>query len=176
MLPNIILIGFMGSGKTSVGRHLAALTGHRFVDTDALIMEKVGMGIPDIFREQGEEAFRDWESSVLRDLVGVYGVVLATGGGLILREENRRLLHEIGIPVWLDASDDVLFSRVSRNRKRPLLATDNPRESFDRLRQERKGIYEQASALRVDSSELSHEEAARKVLEEAMRLHRQSRS
>lgn len=172
MLPNIILVGFMGCGKTSVGRHLAALTGHRFVDTDALIVEKAGLSIPEIFRLQGEDAFRDWESSVLRDLPGVCGVVLATGGGLVLREENQRMLWEIGIPVWLDAQDDVLFSRVSRNRKRPLLATENPREVFDRLRQERQTVYEKASAFRVDSSDLTHEEVARRVLEGAMRLHR----
>lgn len=173
MLPNILLIGFMGCGKTSVGKHVAALTGHRFLDTDALVVERSGLSIPEIFKLHGETVFRDWETTVLHELLGICGVVLATGGGLILREENRLLLQQIGIPVWLDAEDDVLFGRVSRNKKRPLLATENPREAFDRLRRERQPIYQKAAALRVDSSSLTHEEAARKVLEGALRIYRQ---
>jgi shikimate kinase len=169
MLPNIVLIGFMGSGKSSVGRHVSDMTGHRFVDTDLLVTQKAGMGIPRIFREFGEEEFRRIETSVLQELVGVCGIVLATGGGLVLREENRQLLHQIGVVVWLDAEPDVIFERVSRTNKRPLLATENPRATFDELREKRLPVYEAAAIARIDSSGLTHQQAARKVLEAASR-------
>ncbi len=170
VLPNLVLIGFMGSGKTSVGRNLASITGHRFVDTDDLIVERAGMPITRIFAAKGEDAFRDLETACLQDLLGVCGVVLATGGGLPLREENRALLHQIGAVAWLDADPDLVFERVSRNKRRPLLATENPREAFDRLRADRLSIYEASSDFRVDSTGLTHEQAARKILEGAMRL------
>lgn len=174
MLPNIVLIGFMGSGKSSVGRHVSDMTGHRFVDTDLLVSQKARMGISRIFRELGEEEFRRMETTVLQELVGVCGIILATGGGVVLREENRKLLHEIGIVIWLDAEPDVIFERVSRTSKRPLLATDNPRETFDQLREQRLSIYEAAAVAKIDSSGLTHQQAARKVLEAASRqIHQQ---
>lgn len=176
MLPNIVLIGFMGSGKTSVGRHLAALTGHRFVDTDELIVQRAGMEIAQIFETHGEAAFRDWETAVLRELEGVCGVVLATGGGIVLREENRALLRKIGVPVWLDAREDVLFERASRGNKRPLLQCEDPREAFDRLRAERKGLYEMTACARVDSTLIGHADAARQVLDAALRVARAHRA
>ncbi len=170
MLPNIILLGFMGCGKTSVGRHVAGLTGHRFVDTDDLVVQEAGCGIPEIFATRGEAAFRDLETGVLRDLVGIFGIVLATGGGLVLREENRTLLREIGVPVWLDADPDLIFERVSRNNRRPLLATENPRATFDALLESRRPIYESAAVARVDSSGFTHEQTARAVLEAVRRF------
>ncbi len=165
MLPNIIFIGFMGSGKSSVGRHVAGMTGHRFLDTDDLVSQKAKQDIPSIFAAHGEEYFRDLETGCLKDLVGICGVVLATGGGLILREENRALLKKIGVTVWLDAEPDVIFERVSRNSRRPLLATENPRETFDRLRQARLPTYEAASDFRVDSTGLTHAQAAKCAIE-----------
>lgn len=169
MLPNIVLIGFMGSGKSSVGRHVSEMTGHRFIDTDLLVTQRAGMGISRIFRELGEEEFRRMETAVLEELIGVCGVVLATGGGLVLREENRDLLKRIGIVLWLDADADVIFERVSRTQKRPLLATENPRATFDELREKRLPIYQSAAMARIDSTGLTHQQAARKVLEAASR-------
>lgn len=177
MLANLVLIGFMGSGKSSVGRHLAALTGHRFVDTDELVTAKAGCSIPEIFAERGEEYFRDLETACLQDLIGVCGIVLATGGGLVLREQNRELLRQIGTVTWLDADPDVIFERVSRNNRRPLLATDNPRETFDRLRSEREELYRQASDVRLDTTGLTHEQAAKKTLQGTRRcLRRKNRA
>ncbi len=92
MLPNFVLIGFMGCGKSTVGRRLAALTGHRFVDSDDLIVKSQNRSIPEIFADLGEEGFRDIEQSVLQDIVGVAGIVLSTGGGAILRLEIREAL------------------------------------------------------------------------------------
>jgi shikimate kinase len=170
VLPNIVLIGFMGCGKSSVGRRIAGKTGHRFVDTDELITSKGGRSITQIFAEHGEAHFRELESAALRELEGKTGMVLATGGGLILREENRAVLRRIGPVVWLDAGPDILFERVSRNRKRPLLHTEDPRASFDALLTERRPIYEAAADLRLDSSQLSHDDAARIVIEKAQAL------
>ncbi len=162
----------MGSGKSAVGRRLALTTGHRFVDSDELIVEKCRQPITAIFAERGETGFRDLESEVLSELDGVCGIILATGGGAILREENRPILRRIGVIVWLDANPDVLFERVSRTRKRPLLHTEDPRTTFDGLLASRRPIYEAATDFRVDSTTLSHEETARAVLEGAMRIHR----
>ena len=173
MLPNFVLTGFMGCGKSTVGRRLATLTGHRFVDTDDLIVKTQNKSIPEIFAEVGEEGFRDIEQSVLRDLVGVAGIVLSTGGGAILREENREALKKVGVIVWLDADPDVLFERASRSTRRPLLQTDNPRETFDRLFEGRKSIYEALADFRFDSTNIEHDIVARKVLEQAMRCHAQ---
>jgi len=161
----------MGSGKSSVGRRLASITGHRFVDTDDLVTERAGRTIPEIFASGGEEAFRDLESAALADLPGICGLVVATGGGIVLREENREALRRIGIVAWVDASPDVLFSRVSRNNRRPLLQTENPRETFDAILSARRAIYGEAADLRVDSSDLSHDAAAHTLLEEALRFH-----
>ena len=173
MLPNFVLTGFMGCGKSTVGRRLATLTGHRFVDSDELIVKTQNKSIPEIFAVVGEEAFRDIEQAVLGDLVGVAGIVLSTGGGAILRQENREALQKVGIIVWLDAEPDILFERASRSTRRPLLQTDNPRESFDRLFEARKSIYESLSNFRFDSSHIDHDTVARRVLEQAMRFHAQ---
>lgn len=154
----------MGSGKSSVGRRVAALTGHRFVDTDELVVASAGRPITQIFSEEGEAAFREREAAVLRELETATGIVLATGGGIVLREENRATLRRIGRVVWLDADADALFERVSRNRKRPLLHTDDPRATFDALLAARREIYTMAADVRVDSTGRSHDETAAAVV------------
>lgn len=158
----------MGCGKSSVGRRLAALTGHRFVDTDDLVAQRDGRSIPEIFAAVGEEGFRGIEQAVLEDLVGVAGIVLATGGGAVLREQNREALRRIGTVVWLDADPDALFERATRSGRRPLLQTEDPRKSFDDLLAARRAIYREASDIRFDSTGLGHDEVARSIFEKAM--------
>lgn len=170
MLPNFVLIGFMGCGKSTVGRKLATLTGHRFLDTDDAIVETRNLSIPDIFSKLGEDGFRDLEQRVIEDLVGVAGIVLSSGGGAILREQNREALKKIGIVMWLDADPDILFERATRTGKRPLLNTPNPRETFDTLLASRRHLYESLADVRFDSTHTEQEDVARKVLEEAMRF------
>jgi shikimate kinase len=170
VLPNVVLIGFMGCGKSSVGRRLAALTGHRFVDTDDLVVQAENASIPEIFATGGEEAFRQIEQRVLADLVGVAGIVLATGGGAVLRETNRIAMKKIGAVAWLDADPDALFERASRSQRRPLLQTENPRRTFDELLAARRAIYEEAADFRLDSTGLAHDDVAKMVLEQTMRL------
>ena len=172
MLPNLVLIGFMGCGKSSVGRRLSGLTGHRFVDTDELVTQAEGHSIPEIFARSGEAYFRDLEQHSLESLVGVFGIVLSTGGGLVLRPANRQTLKKIGIVAWLDAGPEVLFERAMRSGKRPLLHTEDPRRTFDELLGVRRELYEMTADFRIDSSRLSHDDAAQMVLEEALRKHR----
>jgi shikimate kinase len=170
VLPNIVLIGFMGCGKSSVGRRIAGNTGRRFVDTDELVTAKAGMSISRIFATHGEAHFRELESQALVEMEGESGMVLATGGGIILSEKNRAALRRVGTVVWLDADPDVLFERVSRNKKRPLLQTENPRATFDALIAARRPIYEKAANVRVDSTSLPHDDAARIVVDEVLRF------
>jgi shikimate kinase len=172
VLPNLVLIGFMGCGKSSVGRRLSALTGHRFIDTDDQIVQAEGRSIAEIFAAEGEDYFREVERRVAQNYIGVCGIVVSSGGGFILREDNRQTLKKIGIVAWLDADPDVLFERATRSGKRPLLQTENPREIFDRLLDSRRPFYEEAADFRLDSTGLSHDEAAQKLLDEASR-HRQ---
>jgi shikimate kinase len=160
----------MGSGKSSVGRRIAARTKLRFADTDTIVSSQAGQPIVQIFESQGESAFRDMEAAVLRDLANESGIVLATGGGILTREGNLDTLRKIGIVAWLDAAPDVLFERVSRNQKRPLLHTDDPRATFDTLLAGRRSIYEAAADFRVDSTGLSHDDTARLVIDETLRL------
>ena len=172
MLPNLVLIGFMGCGKSSVGRRVSGLTGHRFLDSDDLIVQADGRSISEIFADDGEEFFRSVESRVLNESVGLCGIILSTGGGAILRPENRDALRRIGVVAWLDADPDVLFERASRSGRRPLLQTADPRGAFDALLEARRAIYTETADFRVDSTALSHDEAAQMLLDEAMRCRR----
>ena len=162
----------MGCGKSSVGRRLSGLTGHRFVDVDELVTQAEGRSISEIFSQPGESYFRDLEQRALEDLVGVCGIVLSTGGGLVLRPANRETLKRIGIVAWLDADPEILFERAMRSGRRPLLQTEDPKGTFDALLSVRRNLYEITADFRVDSSRLSHDDVAQTLLEEALRKYR----
>jgi shikimate kinase len=157
---NIVLIGFMGSGKSSVGRLLARRLRFQFVDTDQVIVERARMEIPEIFARDGEETFRDLETSALQSLTNLRRCVIATGGGIVIKDGNRALLRELGFVVCLTASEETIFERVARNPKRPLLQTADPQTTVRQMLAVRRPLYEAAAQLTVDSSALSHEEAA----------------
>jgi shikimate kinase len=167
---NIVLIGFMGSGKTSIGRLVAHRLGFQFIDTDAIIVERAGMQVADIFARHGEDWFRDQESAALRSLGVLNRAVVSTGGGVVLRDENRTQLRELGFVAWLTANEDVLFERVSRNKKRPLLHTSDPRATIHELLTKRRPLYEETAQFTVDSSDLNHEAAADLLIAEARRV------
>lgn len=151
---NIILIGFMGSGKSSIGRLIKTQTGRRFVDTDQLIVQETGREIAELFKTEGEPAFRERERLALKSLLGSNHLVVATGGGIVTRPENIHLLQELGFVVWLTAKEEVIFDRVSRNNKRPLLHTPDPRATISNLLLQRNPLYKQAAQFRIDTSNL----------------------
>lgn len=153
----------MGSGKSSVGRVLSSLTGFALVDTDTLVAREAGLSIPEIFRQLGEARFRELETAALRQLTGRIGLIVATGGGVVLSEENRRLLPQIGSVVWLDASPSHLHQRV-KHTKRPLLQTDDPRRTLEELYRAREPIYREVASVRIDSSHLTHRQTAEAIL------------
>lgn len=159
---NVILIGFMGCGKTTIGVRLAGLLGFDFVDIDHLIVSKAGRSIPQIFEAEGEAGFRAIESAVLDELIaeGRDHLVISTGGGIVTQERNVPKLRELGLIVWLTTTDELLWQRVRRNRERPMLHTPNPRQTFDDLLALRRPMYQQSADLTIDSSGLSPEEAA----------------
>lgn len=167
---NLVLIGYMGTGKSSVGRLIARFAHMHFVDTDDLIVEKAGKSIPEIFAAEGMEHFRQLETQVLRDLAGTpKGVVIATGGGIVTRPENVPLLHALGTIVWLTADEAVIFERVSRNRNRPMLHTENPRETMNKLLEERLPLYRDLGEIVADTSWMSQGDVAHSILTEVRR-------
>ncbi len=157
---NVVLVGFMGSGKSSVGRLVARTLRGRFVDTDRLVIDHTGRQITEIFAEKGEGFFREEESRALRSLLGGKGLVVATGGGIVTEPENLPILKELGFIVWLTATEETIWERVSRNTKRPLLHSEDPRGTIRALLEKRTPLYQAAAQLSVDTTSLSHAEAA----------------
>jgi shikimate kinase len=157
---NLVLVGFMGSGKSSVGREIARRWGFRFIDTDAAIRQKYGKSIPDIFASFGEPFFRDEENQTLHDLQKTDQAVIATGGGIVLQPRNHPLLRALGVVVWLTASEEVIWERVSRNQNRPLLRTQNPRSTISHLMATRYPLYDSLANITVETSGLTHQEVA----------------
>ena len=152
----ILLCGMMGSGKTTVGRSLAAALGWSFLDSDTLIEERVGRAIAQIFSTHGEACFRKLESEVLAELPR-QKTVIALGGGAVLDATNRERVHETGTVVWLDASAQAILERVGAAEDRPLLRgldADARLEKLTRLLEERRDAYSQAADARVDTDGL----------------------
>ena len=160
----------MGAGKSSVARELARRDGRRWVDTDRLVAERSGLPITEIFARHGEEGFRRMESDALRSLGGSRRLVVATGGGIVTRPENVPLLRALGGVIFLTASEDVLFERVSRTSHRPLLHTADPRATFAELLARRVPLYTACAHLTLDSSTLTHAEVAGVILDWARRF------
>ena len=163
MYENVVLVGFMGSGKSSVGRLIARTLRGRFVDTDRQVVDRTGLEITAIFASHGEPWFRKEESQALRLLHGGRGLVVATGGGIVTVPANLPALKKLGFVVWLTADEEILWERVSRNKKRPLLHTENPRQTVHALLEKRNPLYEAVADLTVDTSELTHAQVAAKI-------------
>ena len=157
----MVLVGLMGSGKTTVGRRLAALLDRAFVDADDALEARAGRPIAEIFQRDGEEAFRDLETAVLEELLrSPERPVIASGGGAVLRPANRALLAGDDVTVvWLDAKPAFLASRIERKAHRPLLAGDEtPREVLARLHGERAPLYAEVADLVVEVEPFHREE------------------
>jgi shikimate kinase len=149
---NVYLIGPMGSGKTAVGRRLATLLGKQFFDSDAEIEKRTGVDIRYIFEKEGEARFRQRERDVIAELSALDGVVVATGGGVVLDPANRERLAETGVVVYLETTLDTLVRRTKTSKTRPLLLNEDPRTVLERLMVVRRPLYEEAADLRIETT------------------------
>lgn len=152
MLRNIILCGFMGSGKTTVGRQLACLTGRRFEDTDEIIVNKTGMTIPEIFEKFSEQHFRCLEREACADLAVQTGLVIAVGGGALTFAANVKVLSATGDIVLLDVPVDMILKRLKDDNTRPLLARSDRENATRALYEQRMPIYKAAAAFTVNAA------------------------
>jgi shikimate kinase len=166
----IVLIGFMGAGKSSIGRRLEQRTGFPRFDTDELVAAKFGLPISGIFELHGETVFRDAETETLTKLEANRASIIVTGGGILLRRNNADLLQRLGFIVYLMADEETLFDRASKRSSRPLLQTDDPRRTMKELLQVRVPLYEKAADTIVDTSYLNHDAVADLILRELEQL------
>lgn len=166
-MENIILIGYMGSGKTTVGKCVAKLKDYTFVDTDEMIVEQQQRSINEIFATDGELAFRDMETALLRQLIDEKRehLVISTGGGMPLRAENRQLLSELGRVVYLKAGPVTIYNRIKGDTTRPLLQCENPMKRIEEMIAAREPLYETGSLFTVAVDELLWSEVAAQIIE-----------
>lgn len=163
---NIFLVGPMGVGKTTIGKQLAQELNLTFIDSDQEIENRAGTNISWIFDVEGEEGFRIRETSVIDELTSMQGILLSTGGGSILREENRKCLTSRGIVVHLDTSLELQIRRTEKDKKRPLLQGADHREVLTKLKQQRDPVYKSVA----DISYFVGEESSKKVVSGIMHL------
>ena len=161
---SLILVGMMGAGKTTVGRLLARRLKRSFHDADEEIERRCGVRIPVIFEIEGEAGFRARESQVIAELCELDNAVLATGGGAVLAEENRRQIAAHGTVIYLHARPSHLWQRVRHDRNRPLLATADPLRKLEKLYAERDPLYREVADLVIDTGKQSVQTLAKELL------------
>ena len=162
-MKNIVLVGFMGTGKTEVGKILSKKLGYALIDADTEIEKKQNMTITEIFRQQGEPAFRDIESEIIKKLAGMKKTVISTGGGAVLRPENISNLKSNGVVVCLSATPETILQRTSVNNDRPLLQTENPLQKINELLEYRRPYYEKADIM-IDTENKNPLEIAEEII------------
>lgn len=156
----------MGAGKTSIGRQLAKRLQRRFVDVDHEIEAQTGVRIPTIFEIEGETGFREREAQTIANLAQQDGLVLATGGGAVLREVNRRCLSDTGVVIYLRVPPQTLYERTRHDRNRPLLQVENPLQRIEELYVQRDPLYREIADITMDSGNCSVAALARRIEEE----------
>jgi shikimate kinase len=163
---SIALIGLSGVGKSSIGHCLAARLGWPLRDTDALIVQSDGRSIARIFADAGEAYFRDLEATALRQALSGSACIVSTGGGIVLRPENRALLRERAFVIWLDAPTETLVARLqAHDEARPLVGAADPAARLESLRAARAGLYAEVAHARLNAAECAIEQLAVQVLE-----------
>ncbi|HUP28557.1 MAG TPA: shikimate kinase AroL [Usitatibacter sp.] len=161
---NIFLVGMMGAGKTTLGRALAQRLRMRFVDTDKVLVDRTGVPVATIFEIEGEAGFRRRETAILGEFATGEECVVATGGGAVIAEENRRIMREHGTVVYLRARVESLWERTRHDTTRPLLATSNPRATLAQLLEERDPLYRDAAHVIVDTGSQSASTVVNRVV------------
>lgn len=165
-MNHIVLIGFMGSGKTSVGKRLGKRLQLPFVDTDEMIEEKMGMTVSDIFEKFGETYFRQLETETIKELLGdSRRCVISVGGGLPVQPQNRQYLKEIGDVIFLTATADVLTERLRADDTRPKLKGGDLREKITSLMEQREAAYQEAATMVIDTSRQTFGKIIEKIVE-----------
>ncbi len=167
---NVFLIGPMGAGKSTIGRHLAELLHKEFLDSDCEIESRTGASISLIFEIEGEPGFRRREAAVIDDLTRRQNVVVATGGGAVLLPENRRALASRGTVVYLHAPIDILMQRIHRDRNRPLLQTEDRRQRLEDIMKVREPIYRATADIVVNTDTRLPQQLAREICEKLKEL------
>jgi len=162
----------MGAGKSTIGRQLSSVLKKEFKDSDHEIIARTGASIPLIFEIEGEEGFRKREAAMIDELTQMDNIVLATGGGAVLRKENRVALQTRGVVIYLYASIDQLFERTSRDRNRPLLQTEDPRGKLEELMSQRDPIYRDVADMVVHTDDRSIKSVIKEIL---VRLEQESK-
>lgn len=170
-MKNIALIGYRATGKTTVAKELASrLSGWNWVDADVEIEQSAGKTIAQIFQDSGESGFRDLESTVTAELLKRPNMIIATGGGVVIRPENRELLKQSAFVVWLKASADTIYKRMFSDEttatRRPALTDSDPHEEIVKMLNLRNSWYEQTASVSVDTDLLSPEQIADLVLQQ----------
>ena len=160
---NIFLVGLMGAGKSTIGRQLARELGKQFRDSDSEIEKRTGVNIDVIFDIEGEQGFRRRETRMLKELVEERGIVLATGGGAVLASENRQLLRDNGLVIYLKASAEHLAGRVKLDRRRPLLQTGDKLATIRELMTQREPVYQQLADMVVETNNRSIPRVVREI-------------
>ncbi len=160
---NVILTGFMGTGKSSIGHLLASRLAYRFCDLDAVIVEQEGKSINEIFSSDGEKYFREVESAVLNRVLQKTSQVVSTGGGVVINQKNRTLMRQSGVVVNLMASPQTILCRLQNDDERPLLRDSKSLEHIEKMLIEREPFYSDAD-IRIDTNGKNVEDVAREIL------------
>lgn len=164
MNKNIILIGFMGTGKTTIGKRLASTLKREFIDTDEDIEEVTGMTIPQIFNKLGEIRFRSEESLAVKRAVSKQNRIIATGGGIVLQESNLKTLKANGVLVLLKTKPETIHARIARKGNRPLLGKNVTLEKIVQLLEEREDIYNQAADFVIQTDEFEYDDVVKNLI------------
>ncbi len=164
MAGNFFLVGLMGAGKTTLGRQLAQRLGYAFYDSDHVICERAGVGIPVIFEVEGEARFRDREAVVLHELTALRNIVLATGGGAVLKAANRQALQQNGTVIYLHAQPELLLARTRLDKNRPLLQVADPLAQLQKLYEQRDPLYREIADHIIDVGQQSSHHTLQQLL------------
>ncbi|MDD4203148.1 MAG: shikimate kinase [Candidatus Omnitrophica bacterium] len=162
-MKNIVLIGFMGTGKTAIGQMLAQTLGVKYVSTDDVIEEKAGKKISDIFQQDGEPSFREMECNVVKELSGKNDIVIDTGGGIVLNPNNIHLLRKNGNIICLWSSPEVIYKRVKEHTHRPLLSVKDPLQKIKDILEQRRPLYEGADYF-VNTDKMTLEQVVGSII------------